>query len=77
MEKRTVLLKREDESLVLRFDLIGMDDEIAVLSGRLETMPAFDRARAEHGDDPRDFLGPWLDEARRIMTKASREKEDA
>ena len=77
MEKRTVLLKREDESLVLRFDLTGMDDELAVLSGRLEAMPALDRARAEYGDDPRDFLEPWLAEAKRIAARSAREKEDA
>jgi type IV secretion system protein VirB4 len=62
---------------VLRFDLTGMDDELAVLSGRLEAMPALDRARAEYGDDPRDFLEPWLAEAKRIAARSAREKEDA
>jgi type IV secretion system protein VirB4 len=33
-----------------------MDDELAVLSGRQGTVALLDELRAEHGDDPADWL---------------------
>ena len=37
-------------------DLGGLDDALAVLSGRTETVDLLDRIRAEHGDDPAQWL---------------------
>jgi type IV secretion system protein VirB4 len=50
------LLKQGLHSVVAQLPLGGMDDEIAVLSGREETVRVLDRARAEVGDDPAALL---------------------
>lgn len=50
------LLKQGAHSVVAQLPLGGMDDEIAVLSGREETVRVLDRARAEVGDDPAELL---------------------
>lgn len=47
---------RGKESVVLRANLHGLDDEIAIISGRKETVALLDSIRAEVGDDP----GIWL-----------------
>lgn len=45
------LVKQGHDSLVAELDLGGMDDALAVLSGRAETVGLLDRLRAEAGDD--------------------------
>ncbi len=45
------LVKQGHDSLVVELDLGGMDDALAVLSGRTETVALLDRIRAEAGDD--------------------------
>ena len=50
------LLKQGLHSVVAQLPLSGMDDEIAVLSGREETVRVMDRAREEVGDDPARLL---------------------
>jgi len=36
--------------VVVELDLTGMDDALAILSGRAETVALLDRLRAEHGE---------------------------
>ncbi|MFZ2776707.1 MAG: VirB4 family type IV secretion/conjugal transfer ATPase [Candidatus Rickettsiella isopodorum] len=47
---------RGKESVVLRANLKGLDDEIAVISGRQETVSLLDTIRAEVGNDPTIWL---------------------
>jgi type IV secretion system protein VirB4 len=42
-----------------------MDDELAVLSGRAETVIAMERAIARTSDDPRDWLPAFHEERKR------------
>ena len=44
------------ESVVIRANLEGLEDEIAVISGREETVNLLDRIRAEVGNDPAVWL---------------------
>nr|WP_303705209.1 VirB4 family type IV secretion/conjugal transfer ATPase [Brevundimonas naejangsanensis] len=45
------LVKQGHDSVVVELDLGGMDDALAVLSGRTETVALLDQIRAETGDD--------------------------
>ncbi|MGH7025932.1 VirB4 family type IV secretion/conjugal transfer ATPase [Brevundimonas sp.] len=45
------LVKQGHDSVVVELDLSGMDDALAVLSGRTETVALLDRLRAETGAD--------------------------
>lgn len=45
------LVKQGHDSVVVELDLNGMDDALAVLSGRTETVALLDRIRASTGDD--------------------------
>ncbi len=47
---------RGKESVVLRANLQGLEDEIAVISGRQETVELLDAIRAEVGNDPKMWL---------------------
>src|SRR5690606_663121 len=49
-ESRRFLIKQGHASVVVELDLAGLDDALAVLSGRAETVALLDRLRAEHGD---------------------------
>ncbi|WP_372784664.1 VirB4 family type IV secretion/conjugal transfer ATPase [Phenylobacterium sp.] len=51
-EQHRFLVKQGLNSVVVELDLGGLDDALAVLSGRAETVALLDRLRAEHGDDP-------------------------
>jgi len=55
-EQRRFLVKQGLNSVVVELDLGGLDDALAVLSGRSETVALLDRLRAEHGDAPADWL---------------------
>lgn len=50
-ESHRFLVKQGHDSVVVELDLSGMDDALAVLSGRTETVALLDRIRAEAGDD--------------------------
>jgi len=50
-ESHRFLVKQGHDSVVVELDLTGLDDELAILSGRSETVALLDRLRAEHGDD--------------------------
>jgi type IV secretion system protein VirB4 len=53
---RYFLLKQGADVVVARIDLSQMDDEIAVLSGRAETITVLDEVRTQLGDDPEKWL---------------------
>ncbi|MBG0792151.1 VirB4 family type IV secretion/conjugal transfer ATPase [Methylocystis sp. H62] len=55
-ESRRFLLKQGHDAVVAELDLKGMDDALAVLSGRTATVDLLDRLRAEVGDDPANWL---------------------
>lgn len=59
---RAFLLKQGSHSLVAQLDLSGMDDALAVISGRTRTVELMDRLREQHGDHP----DKWLPEFRRL-----------
>ena len=49
-ESRRFLIRQGHASVVVELDLGGLDDALAVLSGRAGTVALLDRLRAEHGD---------------------------
>jgi type IV secretion system protein VirB4 len=55
-EQRRFLVKQGLNSVVVELDLGGLEDALAVLSGRSESVARLDRLRAEHGDDPAAWL---------------------
>lgn len=61
---RCFLLKHGTHSVLARLDLSGLDDIIAVLSGRAETVALLDTIRAETGDDPDTWLPRFYEERR-------------
>ncbi len=58
-EQRRFLVKQGLNSVVVELDLGGLDDALAVLSGRADTVELLDRIRAVHGDDPHDWIAPF------------------
>ena len=58
---RQFLIKQGDASAVAKLDLGGLDDELAVLSGRTETVLLVQTLRDEFGDDPE----LWMEEFHR------------
>jgi len=62
--RHQILIKQGLNSVVVELDLGGLDDALAVLSGRTETVDLLDRIRAVHGDDPADWLGPFHQQRR-------------
>jgi type IV secretion system protein VirB4 len=58
------LVKQGHDSVVVELDLRGLDDALAVLSGRAETVALLDRLRAETGDDYADWRGPFHNQRR-------------
>ena len=65
-ESRQFLIKQGLNSVVAELRLDGLDDQIAVLSGRSDTVDLLDRVRAEHGDDPARWLEPFHHQRRQI-----------
>jgi len=53
---RQFLIKQGRDSVVASLPLDGMDDEIAILSGRAETVALAERLRAELGEAPQAWL---------------------
>ncbi len=66
-ESRMFLVKQGHNSVVVELNLNGLDDELAVLSGRAETVELLDRIRAQHGDDPAVWGPIFQTERRRIL----------
>ena len=53
---RFFLVKQDNDGVVAKIDLSGMDDIINVLSGRTDTVQLIDRIMSEVGEDPLDWL---------------------
>jgi len=53
---RFFLVKQSNNVVIARIDLSGMDDVIAVLSGRAESVAILNGVLAEYGDDPKIWL---------------------
>nr|WP_314433995.1 VirB4 family type IV secretion/conjugal transfer ATPase [uncultured Brevundimonas sp.] len=53
------LVKQGHDSVVVELDLSGLDDLLAVLSGRAETVALLDRIRAETGDNYARWRAPF------------------
>jgi type IV secretion system protein VirB4 len=64
-ESHAFLIKQGNTSVVARLDMSGMDDELAVLSGRAETVTAMERAIARTSDDPAKWLPAFHEERKR------------
>ncbi len=57
---RCFLIKQGDHSVVARLDLSGMAEELTVLAGTERSVRRLDALRAELGDDPADWLEPFM-----------------
>jgi type IV secretion system protein VirB4 len=58
-ESRQFLIKQGLNSVVAELRLDGLDDALAILSGRTDTVDLLDRIRARVGDDPAQWLAPF------------------
>lgn len=64
---RFFLLKQDNDGVVARIDLSGMDDAIRVLSGRVETVSLLHELIKEVGsENPQDWLDIFLKRAREL-----------
>ena len=57
---RCFLVKQGDTSVVARLDLSGMTGELRVLAGTERSIRRLDVLRARLGDDPADWLEPFM-----------------
>ena len=53
---RFFLVKQDNDGVVAKIDLSGMEEFINVLSGRIETVALLDEIMSEVGEDPNDWL---------------------
>lgn len=58
-DQHRFLVRQGLNSVVAELDLTGLDDSLAVLSGRAETVDLLDRIRLQHGDDPAAWMCPF------------------
>ncbi|MDP3866781.1 VirB4 family type IV secretion/conjugal transfer ATPase [Phenylobacterium sp.] len=65
-ESRRFLIKQGLNAVVAELALDGLDDDLAILSGRTETSDLLDQVRAVHGDDPTDWMAPFQAQRRRL-----------
>ncbi|MDA0901781.1 MAG: VirB4 family type IV secretion/conjugal transfer ATPase [Proteobacteria bacterium] len=63
---RFFLLKQDNDGVIARIDLSGMDNLIRVLSGRVETIGLLDEIMAEVGEKPRDWLDIFYEKSKKI-----------
>ncbi|MFH1159241.1 MAG: VirB4 family type IV secretion/conjugal transfer ATPase, partial [Pseudomonadota bacterium] len=59
-ESRCFLLRHGTDSVIARLDLSGMDDFVAVLSGRTETVRLMHDLMDQYGSSPDDWLPRFL-----------------
>ena len=62
---RFFLVKQDNDGVIARIDLSGMDDTIRVLSGRAETVRIMDEIIEEVGENPDDWLPIYYERSRR------------
>ncbi|NSY16499.1 VirB4 family type IV secretion/conjugal transfer ATPase [Neorhizobium sp. AL 9.2.2] len=60
-ESRAMLVKRANDSVVVKLDLSSMPDLMKVLSGRIETVRECEELRARYGDDPAQWLSRFTE----------------
>ena len=63
---RFFLLKQDNDGVIARIDLSGMDDIIRVLSGRIETVALLDEIIEEVGSKPKDWLDIFYEKSKKI-----------
>jgi type IV secretion system protein VirB4 len=63
-ERRQFLVKQGLNSVVVELNLDGLSDQLAILSGRTETVDLLDRLRAQHGDAYADWAAPFHQQRR-------------
>ncbi|HEV7233155.1 MAG TPA: VirB4 family type IV secretion/conjugal transfer ATPase, partial [Sphingorhabdus sp.] len=73
---RCVLIKQANMSVVARLDMSGMPEILTILSGREKSVRHMDSLRAEHGDNPAEWL-PQLVEAAQKGPRALWERDAA
>ena len=61
---RYFLVKQDNDGVISRIDLSGMDDVVRVLSARIETIILLDEIINQVGDDPDDWLPIFYDRSR-------------
>ncbi|MBX2834974.1 MAG: VirB4 family type IV secretion/conjugal transfer ATPase [Micavibrio sp.] len=59
------LIKHGHHSVVAKLDLSGMDDVLAVLSGRTETVRLLNKIRGDVGNNPQDWLPVFHEERKK------------
>jgi type IV secretion/conjugal transfer VirB4 family ATPase len=72
-ESRMFLIKQGHQSMIGRLDLVGFDDELAILSGSVDNVELLDTITAEVGDDPNVWL-PAFHERRKARVASSKSK---
>lgn len=60
-ESRCFLIKHGTDSVIAKLDLSNMDDFIAVLSGRTETVKLLEEIMKDKGKSPEDWLDTFLE----------------
>lgn len=63
-ETRCFLIRHGSDTVIARLDLTGMDEYLAVLSGRSSTVAEVDDLRALHGDNPEAWLPIFMERHR-------------
>lgn len=69
-QSRRFLVKQGLDSVVAELDLAGLDDALAILSGRTETVELLDRLRSIHGDASSEWLEPFHAQRRSASSSA-------
>jgi len=64
---RFFLIKQDNDGVVARLDLSGMESLIQILSGRNDTVALLDQIMDEHGEDPQDWLPIFYQKARKML----------
>lgn len=68
-ESRMFLVKQAHSSALVRFDLGGMDDHLAILSGSSDNIELLDEILSEVGDNPKDWLPVFHERRKARFTK--------
>jgi type IV secretion system protein VirB4 len=63
---RYFLVKQDNDGVVSRIDLSGMNEIIRVLSGRVDTVILLEKIIAEVGDDPDDWLPIYYERSKHV-----------
>jgi len=69
---RSFLVKQGHQSALCELDLAGMQDFVTVLSGTTDNVALLDSIRATVGDDPRDWMAPFLGAVHERTANSSR-----